>query len=220
MEFALASYFHASNISENEAQSHNETRGCLLDLCASKPDMRWKLKVGYVCSKHRAIFTRFGGDEPALEAIERVLDEVRRIALGRRSDAHLSGQDVFVSYASEDSEVATELRDGLEREGISCFMAGRDLGAGGLWEDDVRAAAQSSRALLLLLTPSSKNSSWVQIEAGAAWVLEKPIIPALSYVRAEELPEPIRKHQCFEAKSSEQRQQLVAKVVSRLRGES
>lgn len=82
MEFALASYFYASDISEAEAQSHLESKGCLLDLCGNKREMRWKLRVGYVCSMHRAHFRRHGGSSESLEAINCILDEVRRVTLG------------------------------------------------------------------------------------------------------------------------------------------
>jgi hypothetical protein len=83
MEFALSMYFHASNVSEMDTDPHYETDGCLLDMCDNKIDCRWKIKVGYICEKHSANFRRFGGTEEQLEAIQAVLDEVRRVSLGR-----------------------------------------------------------------------------------------------------------------------------------------
>lgn len=40
-----------------------------------------------------------------------------------------------------------------------------------------------------LLTPKSIESDWVMCEAGACWVLEKPIIPAVLYVDVKTLRE-------------------------------
>jgi len=83
LEFALSMYFHASNVNEMETDPHYETDGCLLDMCDCKTDCKWKIKVGYICETHSANFRRFGGSEEQLEAIQAVLDEVRRVSLGR-----------------------------------------------------------------------------------------------------------------------------------------
>ena len=90
LELTLATYFHASNISELDSGPHNETQGCLLDLCANKSDSKWKLRVGYICSSHSAYFRRYGGSEEQIEAIQALLDEVRRVSLGRPSCRILS----------------------------------------------------------------------------------------------------------------------------------
>jgi hypothetical protein len=68
--------------------------------------------------------------------------------------------------------------------------------------------------VLLLMTPRSKESLWVAAEAGAAWALDKPLIPVLMFVEAQELFEPIR---TFQARTAETPEQLEALVLE-LRG--
>ncbi len=89
LEFALSAYFHASDFGESEANPHVSPTGCLMDLCAQKQEMMWKLRVGYVCSNHRALFRRHGGTDLQLEAICRAMDVVRWISLGETKESNV-----------------------------------------------------------------------------------------------------------------------------------
>ena len=62
------------------------------------------------------------------------------------------------------------LADVLSLYGLTCYMAGKSLTGGELWQEDIRNALLNSRELILLLTPNSMKSPWVMIEAGAAWI--------------------------------------------------
>jgi len=120
--------------------------------------------------------------------------------------------DVFVSYASDDQELATEIADDLQKEGLSCFLASRSISSGELWAEEIREALLESRAAVLLLTPKSVESDWVMCEAGACWALEKPIIPAVLYVDVKTLPELISSRQARNVETARGRATLVADV--------
>lgn len=117
--------------------------------------------------------------------------------------------DLFLSYASGDSETATELKCALERRELNCFMAEKDIGVAEEWQDSIRTALLMARYVLILLTPNSINRPWIFVETGAAWALGKPLIPALSYVTAASLPDPIRRYQARPVQTTEQRRALV-----------
>jgi hypothetical protein len=121
--------------------------------------------------------------------------------------------DVFISYAVGDSAIAAELRNDLERNGRKCFMAEKDIQIAAEWQDSIRAALIGSKWVLVLLTPRSINRPWVLMEIGAAWALSKPLIPALSHVAANELPDPIRRHQARVIETTAQRQSLVNELA-------
>lgn len=121
--------------------------------------------------------------------------------------------DVFVSYAVGDSAVANELRDDLERNGLRCFMAEKDIHVAAEWQDSIRAALVGSKQILVLLTPRSISRPWVLMEIGAAWVLEKALIPALSHVAVDELLDPIRRYQARVIETTAQRRVLVDELV-------
>lgn len=103
--------------------------------------------------------------------------------------------DVFISYSTLDSAIATELSEIFDNQGLSSFMASKSLSGGDEWQESIRQALIRSKVILILLTPHSITSQWVLIEYGASWVLGKPIFPCLNDVEVNELPEPISKHQ-------------------------
>ncbi len=120
--------------------------------------------------------------------------------------------DIFISYAHDDSELARSLHCRLERAGVQCFLAEKDIPAGGAWASTIRQAIKNADRVLLLITPNSKTSQWVVAEAGAAWVLGKPLIAAVRYVKPSELIEPISSHQARVVDTPEQIEKLVAEL--------
>ena len=126
--------------------------------------------------------------------------------------------DVFISYATGDSAIADELRNDLEKNGLKCFMAEKDIQVATEWQDSIRAALIGSKRVLVLLTPRSINRPWVLMETGAAWALGKALIPALSQVAANELLDPIRRYQARVIETTAQRQLLVNELTGTYKG--
>ena len=56
-------------------------------------------------------------------------------------------RSVFMSYASADLAVATLVCDALERAGITCWIAPRDVMGGDLYADSIVRAINTSRQL-------------------------------------------------------------------------
>lgn len=109
--------------------------------------------------------------------------------------------DVFLSYSAQDSEVAAQLREALAQQGVRCFMAERSLQPGEKWENRLRTELRNAREVLILFTRHSIASEWVLTELGAAWALDKPVIPCIRGVSAIELPGPAQTFQarCLES---------------------
>jgi hypothetical protein len=122
--------------------------------------------------------------------------------------------DVFISYASGDSALAMELKGDLEHQGLTCFMAERDIPVATEWQDSIRAALLGSQRLLILLTPRSLNRPWVFMETGAAWALGKDLIPALVHVATSDLIDPIRRYQARIIETTAQRKAFVQELAS------
>lgn len=121
--------------------------------------------------------------------------------------------DVFISYATDDSAIADELRNDLEENGLKCFMAEKDIQVATEWQDSIRAVLIGSKRVLVLLTPRSINRPWVLMETGAAWALGKTLIPALSQVSVKDLLDPIRRHQARVIETTAQRKALVNELT-------
>lgn len=120
--------------------------------------------------------------------------------------------DVFLSYTSADRQVAAEIKERLGEADIVCFMAEKDIAAAAKWEPTILTALTQCDCVLLLITPRSKDRPWILLETGAAWALQKTIIPALMFVQASELVEPIRQHQVRSIESPKQFDSLVAEI--------
>ena len=117
--------------------------------------------------------------------------------------------DIFISYSHHDSQLAESIYSKLNDTGMRCFLAEKDIAAAERWEDRIRDALRASQRILLLITPNSKDSHWVVAESGAAWVLGKPLIPALAYVSTDELITPITSHQARLVHTPEQIENLI-----------
>ena len=99
--------------------------------------------------------------------------------------------DIFISYSHLDNQLAKSLYSKFNAAGLRCFLAEKDIAAAERWENRIRDALRASQRILLIITPNSKNSPWVLTEAGAAWALGKPLVPALAYVQGRDLITPI-----------------------------
>src|SRR5205814_6512205 len=112
-------------------------------------------------------------------------------------DGKASGRTpaVFISYASQDAAVAAALVEALERQGIACWLAPRDVKAGALYADAIVRAISGSKAFVLVLSESAIVSSHVGKEIERASSKKRPIIalridaapltPALEYFLSE-----------------------------------
>jgi hypothetical protein len=72
------------------------------------------------------------------------------------AQANQGPASVFISYASHDLSVATALIEVLERDGLTCWIAPRDVGAGALYAADaIVRAINGARAFVLVLSAPS-----------------------------------------------------------------
>jgi hypothetical protein len=76
--------------------------------------------------------------------------------------------DVFISYAEEDNLAANIVCNSLDSEGISCWIAPRNIGAGAKWEQAIMDAISACRVMVLVFSESSNRSDHVQREVANA----------------------------------------------------
>jgi glucokinase len=81
------------------------------------------------------------------------------------SDKH----DVFLSYASEDLEIANRIRTELETERYSVWMDKRRILAGDNFTTEIFDAISKSKYFLIVLSSYSTQSNFVRQELEAAW---------------------------------------------------
>jgi TolB-like protein/lipoprotein NlpI len=84
--------------------------------------------------------------------------------------------DVFVSYASQDVAVADAVVTTLEKNGLKCWIAPRDVTPGALYADGIIRAINDAKVVVLVLSASSIASKHVGKEVERASSKGRPII--------------------------------------------
>jgi non-specific serine/threonine protein kinase len=78
------------------------------------------------------------------------------------------GYDAFVSYSSDDRDVANEIVSRLEAGGVRCWIAPRDIAAGQDWSAAIPPAIDLCPAFVLILSERSNDSPQVVREVHIA----------------------------------------------------
>ncbi|OYP35628.1 toll/interleukin-1 receptor domain-containing protein [Rhodopirellula sp. MGV] len=88
---------------------------------------------------------------------------------------------VFISYSHVDSQIASDISELLDAEGVSHFRDVKDIGWGQDIEGEVRIALHNCAAIIVVVSPASLDSAWVPYEIGHARALKKQILPFLTH---------------------------------------
>jgi photosystem II stability/assembly factor-like uncharacterized protein len=72
--------------------------------------------------------------------------------------------DVFISYASEDKPIADAVCAGLERDGIRCWIAPRDILASDNYDDAIIRAIDDARVMVVIFSSNIFQSQFVKSE--------------------------------------------------------
>lgn len=84
---------------------------------------------------------------------------------------------LFVSHVSEDKAQAAELVSELERRGVNCWIAPRDVRAGKPYDDEIAEAIDDCAAMLLIFSERCNESHYIRREITVAGEAQKLIIP-------------------------------------------
>src|ERR1700722_11853857 len=85
-------------------------------------------------------------------------------------------KDVFVSYASQDAAVANSVVETLERQGIRCWIAPRDVTPGEFYAGVIVHAIDAAKVTVLILSQHSAASPHVVREVERAASKRHPVI--------------------------------------------
>lgn len=87
--------------------------------------------------------------------------------------------DVFISYSTKDMSQAETVRDVLEKNGIPCWMAPRDIPGGSNYAREIPQAIRSCQVFVLILSENAQSSNWVVKELDNAVNCGKIILPLM-----------------------------------------
>jgi len=84
---------------------------------------------------------------------------------------------LFVSHVSEDRAAALQIVEELERRGLRCWIAPRDVRPGRPFDDEIANAIEASQAMLLIFSEHCNDSEYIRREVTVAGESHKVIIP-------------------------------------------
>lgn len=84
---------------------------------------------------------------------------------------------VFISHSSEDRGVAGKVCEALERRGLGCWLASRDIGPGENFQEAIVKAIRTVRAMVLVFTGNANNSNEIKKEIALASQNRLVVIP-------------------------------------------
>jgi hypothetical protein len=86
---------------------------------------------------------------------------------------------IFISYSKRNIDFARHLRTGLQKAGFSVWMDEAQLIASERWWPTIEQSINGCGAFIIIMSPESKESDWVEREILYAERLRKPIFPVL-----------------------------------------
>src|ERR1044071_4588711 len=88
-------------------------------------------------------------------------------------------QRIFISYSRKDIDFVRRLAGDLEKAGYDVWWDLTDLRGGDDWPRVIPSAIESSQFVIVVLSPNSVISDWVEKEYMQAISLRKKIIPIM-----------------------------------------
>ena len=83
----------------------------------------------------------------------------------------------FISYKTDDLQVALWVKDQLAQKGIPCWMAPDSIPGGSSYAQEIPKAIRGCFAFILILSEATQDSRFVPKEIDLAINLDKPILP-------------------------------------------
>jgi TIR domain len=131
----------------------------------------------------------------------------------------------FISHFSGDREIANIIANALSRitlNQINPWFSSDHGGSGGIppgsvWLDSIREKLSSSKAVVVLLTPSSVDKPWIYFESGIGEARENcEIIPVcFGFEGFSDIPFPLAMYQCFLLSDYNSLKRFAHKLLSR-----
>jgi hypothetical protein len=84
---------------------------------------------------------------------------------------------VFISHSSQDRRIALRVCEALERFGLGCWLASRDIGPGDNFQEAIVRAIRTVHVMVLIFTGNANNSDEIKKEIALASQNHLGVIP-------------------------------------------
>ena len=170
--------------------------------------------------EHAEVFDNYYGTPKkfVLETLKKNKDILLNIDIQGAAQVKKNFKEAVLVFISPPSPEI--LRERLKKRSISSFLAEKDIELGKKWDDEIRENLMSCNIVLIIFTPNSKDQHWILLESGAAWVLNKTIIPATMNVEFGDILKPISASQGISITTPQGYTDLINKIEKILKKKS
>jgi hypothetical protein len=188
----------AADLSEEMAMNlvHEPPQGCIFDLAAHKPSIRYGMVAGNLCPACAIKLRALGVSEDAIAAVEAILQLVRSESLARPVALDPASAFIVMRFTNnDDNDNAWKygIRPGVEDVGYKAFRADNHIESGQIFEKVFRAIRRS-RLVIAKIDEVNLN---VYFELGVAMGLFKDVLLISEQSLVLNLPSDLRNWECL-----------------------
>ena len=175
---------------------HDRAEGCMFDFCYHKPDIKLGMIAGNICPQCQGILNRYGIQQNAVDAIERILQYIRSEAIGKTIIQNENQAFVVMRFSNNDeNDHAYEygIKEALSELKINCVRADDQLVSAQILQN-VKNGIERSRFIIVKVDSNNLN---VYFELGFAMGLNKDILLISDSEQIINLPTDLRNWTCL-----------------------
>ena len=87
------------------------------------------------------------------------------------------GHDVFISYTTAEKNEALQVKNVIETNGYSCWMAPESIPGGSSYGKEIEAALRNCKLVVVILSEKAQESIWIEKEISTALGYKKIVVP-------------------------------------------
>lgn len=175
---------------------HDYAEGCMFDFCMDKKDIKLGMIAGNICPQCRSVLVRYGINEKALDAVERMLSFVRAEAIGKPIIFDEDAAFIVMRFSTNDENdnaYKYGIKQALEKLNIKCIRADNEISSGQLLEK-VEHNIEKSRFVIAKVDSDNLN---VYFELGLSMGLDKDVLLVSEKDLVLQLPSDLRNWECL-----------------------
>ncbi len=147
-------------------------------------------------------------------------DDTSEMAAAHTGKTREIPNDVFISYSRRNAEIMRRIRADLRSGGMNVWTDENLQPGTPSWKRAVEAAIRGARTMVIIMTPDSKESEWVERELNAAREHGVPIFPILARGNSKNaVPLQLNSYQYVDIRKEENYRTSIMKLAKAIRSE-
>lgn len=175
---------------------HDRSQGCMFDFCMLKTDIKLGMVAGTICPSCKSALIRYGAEEEAIDAIEKILNYVRSESIGKPILFNENSAFVVMRFSTNDendNSFKYGIKEALKEMGIACNRADNSVVSGPILKK-IYKSIKRNRFIIAKVDNENLN---VYFELGLAMGLDKNVLLISEKELVLKLPSDLKNWECL-----------------------